>query len=182
MTAAPTTDAPKIEMSHIGLFVRDIAGMTEFYTRVLGFKITDGGALRGTDLVFLSRDPKDHHQIVLVSGRPPDGGTSVNQISFRVGSLAELRAFHDRLTAQGVGSLDPVDHGNAWSIYFRDPEDNRLEIFMDTPYYVRQPQREALDLAKSDQDIHAATEARFGGDESFKSFDQWRSEIAPTLN
>ena len=176
------TNAPKIEMSHVGLFVSDIDTMTEFYTRVLGFKVTDGGPLRGTELVFLSRDPKDHHQIVLVSGRAPDTTTSVNQISFRVQSIDELRAFHDLLSAEGVDQIDPVDHGNAWSIYFRDPDGNRLEVFMDTPFYVRQPQRETLDLSKSDQEIRATTEARFGSDASFKPFEEWRAEVTPKLN
>ena len=64
---------PVLSFSHFGFFVRDIPGMEDFYTRVLGFAVTDRGELdtpRGrVSLVFMTRDPKDHHQIVLASGR-----------------------------------------------------------------------------------------------------------------
>jgi catechol 2,3-dioxygenase len=40
-------------------------------------------------------------------------------------------------------------HGNAMSIYFRDPEGNRLEVFMDTPWYCEQPLREPIDLDRA---------------------------------
>ena len=40
-----------------------------------------------------------------------------------------------------------MDHGNAWSLYFRDPEGNRLEVFCDTQWYVEQPCLEDLDLS-----------------------------------
>lgn len=42
-------------------------------------------------LVFLSRDPNEHHQLVLASGRPaesnPPGFNVINQISLRVPDL-----------------------------------------------------------------------------------------------
>ena len=34
----------------------------------------------------------------------------------------------------------PLCHGNALSFYFSDPEKNGLEIFIDTPWDVEQPQ------------------------------------------
>ena len=83
--------------SHVGFYVREIAKMEDFYKRVMGFIVTDRGNLdtpRGpVDLVFLSRDPEEHHQIVLASGRPDDiDYVIVNQVSFRVPGLAYLRA------------------------------------------------------------------------------------------
>ena len=118
-----------LQFSHVGLFVTDMEKMADFYHRVLGFPITDRGFLAGgVELTFLSRDPRDHHQVVLVSGRPqglPD--RIVNQISFRLASLAELQRFFLRIRAEQVRELDPVCHGNAWSIYFRDPEGNTLD-------------------------------------------------------
>src|SRR5689334_10232051 len=90
---------PNLEFSHMGLSVRDIGRMERFYTEVLGFTVTDRGQAGGMDLVFLSRDPLDHHQIVLATGRPerlpentanPQFGPSINQISFKMGSIADL--------------------------------------------------------------------------------------------
>ena len=70
------TSVPRLSFSHVGIFVTDIARMEDFYTRVLGFTVTDRGDLetpRGRlQFVFLSRDPREHHQVVMASGRPAD--------------------------------------------------------------------------------------------------------------
>lgn len=39
-----------------------------------------------------------------------------------------------------------IPDSNAISIYARDPEGNRLEIFIDTPWYVDQPMRVPVDF------------------------------------
>ena len=31
-----------------------------------------------------------------------------------------------------VTNISPINHGNAWAIYFQDPEGNRIEVFTDT--------------------------------------------------
>lgn len=117
---------------HIGFHVREVARMEDFYKRVLGFTVTDRGELdtpRGTVyLVFLSRDPEEHHQIVLASGQPHDIAYNlVNQISFRVPDLAGLRALHQTLLHEkDVTEILPATHGNAISLYFRDPEGTRM--------------------------------------------------------
>ena len=175
------TDAPRFEMGHIGVYVTDLDRMTDFYSRVLGFKVTDGGPFGEMRMAFLSRDAGHHHQIVFLTGRPEESYNMINQISFKVSSLDDLRVYHDALLAEGVDEFDPTDHGNAWSIYFRDPEGNRLEVFMDTPWYVQQPQREVLDFSLSDEEIHETTRARFGAEESFRPVEEWRAEIAPTI-
>ncbi len=89
----------------------------------------------------------------------------MNQFSFKVGSLADLRTYYEAFVVDGIEGIDPVDHGNAWSVYFRDPEGNQLEVFTDTPWSVKQPRREVLDFSLSDEEIHEATLARFGDDE-----------------
>ncbi len=40
---------------------------------------------------------QEHHQLVLVSGRPISSESTVNQISLRADGLATLREMHDRL-------------------------------------------------------------------------------------
>jgi catechol 2,3-dioxygenase len=174
--------APVIAFSHLGIHVGDAAGMEDFYSRVLGFTVTDRGELGGAQLVFLSRDPREHHQIVQVAGRPERLPYNVvNQISFRVADLAELRRVYELLRGEAVRELVAVTHGNAWSLYFLDPDGNRLEIYTDTPWYVPQPLREPIDFAMSDAAIAAQTEALCRTLPGFRPHQEWRDEIAKKM-
>lgn len=173
--------------SHMGLSVKHMPRMEDFYTRVLGFTVTDRGLAGGMQLVFLSRNPFDHHQIVLASGRPselpantdnPQFGPSINQISFKMGSLADLRDMLERLTAEGGGNLFPANHGVAWSIYAHDPEGNNLEFFVDTEWYITQPFLIPLDFAKTDDEIVKLTKALCENNPGFEAYGEWRKKVA----
>ena len=165
--------------SHMGFYVRDLERMARFYKDVLCFTETDRGDLGTVQLVFLSRDPAEHHQVVLASGRPADLAFSViNQISMRVPDLRTLRLVRDRVAADGdVTDLMCATHGNAVSIYFRDPEGNRLEVFMDMPWYCEQPLREPIDLDQSDAAILERAEALARSRPKFQSRVQWQAEM-----
>ena len=166
--------------SHMGFYVRDIERMARFYKDVMGFFQTDQGLLGTVQLVFLSRDPTEHHQIVLATGRPTDMAFNViNQISLRVPDLATLRAVRDRASADpDVTELLCATHGNAVSIYFRDPEGNRLEVFMDTPWYCEQPLREVINLEDDDAAILAEAERIARQYPRFQLRATWQADIA----
>jgi catechol 2,3-dioxygenase len=165
--------------SHMGFYVRDLERMARFYKEVMCFFETDRGDLGTVQLVFLSRDPCEHHQIVLASGRPTDLPFSViNQISLRVPDLDTLRAVRDRVRADpDVTELLCATHGNAVSIYFRDPEGNRLEVFLDTPWYCEQPLRETINLDQSDEAVMAFAEALARSRPRFRSRAEWIAEM-----
>ena len=169
---------PDLSFSHVGIYVNDLAMMQDFYTRVLGFTVTDRGPQGETELAFLSRDPEEHHQVVMVSGRPDSLPFNVvNQISFRVRDLVALKQFHGVLRRERVSEISPVTHGNAISVYFRDPEGNRLELFIDTPWYCTQPCREPVDLSQPDEVIMATTERLARGLPGFKPRAEWAAEL-----
>ncbi len=169
-----------LAFSHMGFYVRDLERMARFYKDVMCFTETDRGDLGPVQLVFLSRDPAEHHQLVLASGRPADLSFSViNQISLRVPDLATLREVKRRVAADpGVSELLCATHGNAVSIYFRDPEGNRLEVFMDMPWYCEQPLREPIDLEQSDEAIMARAEALARSRPRFQPRAEWMAEMA----
>jgi len=176
------TSVPEFSFSHMGIFVTDPGRMEDFYTRVLGFAVTDRGPLGSLSLVFLSRDPREHHQIVLASGRPASGGFNpINQMSFRMADFAGLREMHRRLQAEGVAELAPVSHGNALSVYFKDPEGNRIELFVDTPWYVQQPLRVPMDMKLADAELWDWAEREARKQPGFKPVEEWRSELRGTL-
>ena len=171
-----------LAFSHLGLFVTDLPAMTRFYKEALQFTITDEGDLGSVQLVFLSRDPAEHHQLVLASGRPQDMAFNpVNQVSFRVPGLQQLRRFHERLIRAGAVDVAPVTHGNSISIYCRDPEGYRLEIFMDTPWYCDQPLREPIDFSRTDDDLMAQAEAIARRFPKFMPRAQWQAQIAERM-
>lgn len=178
-----TTASSTVAFSHFGFFVKDLEKMRAFYTRVLGFVETDRGVARGRPIVFLSRDPKEHHQIVLVEGRSGSlDDRVINQISLRVGSLAELKQRWALVKRESdVTDINPTDHGTAWSLYFRDPEGNRIELFVDSPWYVEQPRVDPLDLAASDDVIMARTHATIEKHPSFRPIEDWQREFAAKL-
>ncbi|MBS7660898.1 VOC family protein [Pseudomonas lalucatii] len=176
MSEAHATAFPDLALSHFELYVRDAARMEAFYTACLGFIVTDRGA--GADaMVFLSRNAGEHHQLVLnprPSGRPTD--SPLDHISFRVADLAGVRRFYQALRAEAGVAVDAVSHGSTWSIYFRDPEGNRLEVFADTPWHVDQPCRFAIDLERDDAQLLAFTEQQLRGRPGFRPVAQWRRE------
>jgi catechol 2,3-dioxygenase len=187
MTTHEKKTTANLMFSHMGLSVKDIVKMEGFYTRVLGFTVTDRGIAGGMKLVFLSRNPLDHHQIVLASGRPaelpantdnPQFGPSINQISFKMGSLADLRAILPGLESEGGGNLFPANHGVAWSIYAHDPEGNNLEFFVDTEWYIPQPFLIPLDLTKTDDEIIELTKAMCEKSAGFEPYREWRKKVA----
>ena len=108
---------------------------------------------------------------------------TVNHLAFRVDSLAELRALKARLDADGrAENVRPVTHGNAWSVYFEDPEGNGVELFLDTPWHVRQPQFVPLDLSKSDAEIAAWTKETFAGEPDFGPLSDYQAARARQLS
>ena len=190
MTTSTARPAPNLAFSHMGLSVKDIVKMEDFYTRVLGFTVTDRGTAGGMGLVFLSRDPLDHHQIVLATGRPeslpantanPQFGPSINQISFKMGSLADLREINQRLSEEGGKNLFPANHGIAWSIYAHDPEGNNLEFFVDSAWYITQPFLIPLEFSKTDDEIVALTKRLCEESAGFEPYPEWRRKVAARM-
>ena len=173
-----------LTLSHVGVYVKDMPKMVDFYTGFLGFAVSDRGASRGGgEIVFMTRDPREHHQFVLANGRPEDMNFNiVNQLSFRVDSLGTLRELHAGLGDEDIEMLGPVSHGNALSVYFLDPEGNRIELFVDTPWHCRQPVRVPMDMNLDDKALLAWAEAEAKKQPDFMPIDDWRARQARLMH
>lgn len=180
MTAAP----PNAQFRHVGIYVRDIEAMAQFYKRLLGLIVTDTGiAPSGGRIMFLSRSTTEHHQLVLVEGRTDAMGTGlINQLSFRLDSLADLRRYNEIIAAEGVRVDRTMNHGNAWSIYCYDPEGNRIELYAGSPWYVAQPCAETLDLDAPEAEIYARTEAMVRNNPTYVSAEDWARGLAEKVH
>ena len=163
------------QLSHCGIFVIDIDAMTRFYTQVFGLRLTDqgvGGTFKFT-LHFLSGTAGQHHQLVLASGRAPGTPSTVMQLSFKVEQIDDLRRVRASALSHGATQMRGMNHGNALSIYFLDPEGNTVEVYLDTPWYIPQPHGDALDLDKTDAQLWAETEANCRADPGFEMASSW---------
>jgi catechol 2,3-dioxygenase len=168
------------QLSHFGIFTRDIDLMTRFYTTVFGLRLTDQG-VGGTfkfKLHFLSGTGSQHHQLVLASGRGADAPSTVMQLSFKVGQIDDLRRVRASALAHGATQMRGMNHGNALSIYFHDPEANTVEVYLDTPWYIPQPHGDALDLDKTDAELWAETEAACRADPAFEMAADWAQRFS----
>ena len=141
-------------LGHVGIYAHDIMKMRDFYTRVIGLEVADED-LEGRGMCFLSSDPiSEHHEFVLMKGRQSDDETQViQQISFKVPSIQDLREYKSALDEEGMKIDRIVSHGNAFGMYFFDPEGNRVELYYKTGFPVPQPHGDPLDLSRSDEEL-----------------------------
>ncbi|WP_396229960.1 VOC family protein, partial [Frankia sp. CpI1-P] len=89
--------------------------------------------------------------------------------------------FHDKALELGATGMEGRNHGNSWSIYFLDPEGNRLELYTPTPWYVSQPWRVALDLADTDEVIREKTQALIEETATWSPVETWSASVAQRL-
>ncbi|MDR3512746.1 MAG: VOC family protein [Caulobacteraceae bacterium] len=172
-----------MQLGHVGIYVSDFDTMLSFYQSAFGFVVTDSVRSEQRALAFLTRDASSHHQFVLFTGRPEGVVSShlINQISFKLDKLSELQKTYFRLIEAGAQEIDPITHGTAWSVYFRDPEGNRLEVYVETPWYITQPHRTPIDLTKPIDQIYAETEALCRMNPSFQPMRDWRLQAAAAI-
>lgn len=171
------------QMSHCAIYVKDLDRLAAFYSEVLGLVVSDEG--RGmtfeADFVFFTGDPDKHHQFVLVTGRDTGTPSTVNQISFRVETIEQLRIVRDRAVKAGAPKISPLNHGNALSIYIQDFEGNTIEVYLDTPWYRPQPCGFPLDLSESDDEIMRKTEEICRSHEKFMTRADWMAEVSSRI-
>jgi len=149
-------------VSHFEIRAHDQAVMEKFYTEVLGFIVSDRGVLnagpmKGRELIFLSHSPEEHHQIVLIPSDVTDQGGGIGHVAFRVDTLDEVKSVFEKVRKLPHAKPEPVSHANTWSVYFRDPEGNRIEIFTQTPWHATQPCRFDVDYDQPDAALKQAT-------------------------
>ena len=152
-------------LGHVGIYAHDIMKMRDFYTRVIGLEVADED-LEGRGMCFLSSDPiSEHHEFVLMKGRQSDDETQViQQISFKVPSIQDLREYKAALDGEGMKIDRIVSHGNAFGMYFFDPEGNRIELYCKTGFPVPQPHGDPIDLEASNEELIGIARAAIPAD------------------
>jgi len=121
------------KLGHVVLMVRDLKRSAEFYTKVLGLRISDvyPESMMPGGMVFM-RFNADHHGLALVGqGKKDSGNIELHHLAFEVGTLDEVLRARTHLRKHKV----PIDFegrrraGCQVAVEFRDPDNHRLEIY-----------------------------------------------------
>ena len=120
------------KLGHVVLNVRDAVKSREFYTRALGLKVAYESADHRA--VFLSVGTQ-HHDLALfqhATGEPADRSQpGLHHTAWQLASFEELQAAYRDLQSAGITVESVVEHNVTRSIYFHDPDGNRVELYCD---------------------------------------------------
>jgi catechol 2,3-dioxygenase len=121
-------------VQHCVLNCRDVEASKQFYTEVLGMEVVSYNQER--KMAFLSFGT-EHHDIALFQF-PTEAAAlepnhlGLNHLALEIeGGEDQLKELYARLTAHQVRIDRVTDHVMSRSVYFFDPDGNRLEIFCD---------------------------------------------------
>lgn len=140
-------------LGHFGLNNEQVTETLHFYVDMLGFRISDSVDLKSRSTsperfdgltntkIYFTRYGTDHHSFVIDNepairalrpGRPVWPEMTISQISWQVGSLAEV-ANAARWIREGqradIGKTGRDMPGSNWHVYFRDPEGHNNELY-----------------------------------------------------
>jgi catechol-2,3-dioxygenase len=126
------------KFAHIVYRTRRFEEMIAWYEKVFEAKVQ----YRNPVLAFLTYD-EEHHRFAFANlsvinpegaasaGRPrPDAG--VDHVAYTYASLADLVDTYTRLKREGIVPYWPIRHGPTLSLYYKDPDGNRIEFQVDS--------------------------------------------------
>ncbi|KAK9422931.1 putative Glyoxalase/Bleomycin resistance protein/Dihydroxybiphenyl dioxygenase [Seiridium unicorne] len=129
-TNPPATVLSPSKLAHVVLRTNKLAEMVKFYKDFLG----SYSVFENEMLAFLTYDD-EHHRIAII-GMPGTTAKEPNScglehIAFSFDSLSDLLLSYRQRRAKGILPEWPVNHGPTTSIYYKDPDGNRLETQVD---------------------------------------------------
>lgn len=128
-----------VQLAHIVRRTSRFAGMLEWYGTVLAAEIVHQDGM----LAFLTYDD-EHHRIAIANlpgledASPMSAGT--DHVAFTYADLGDLLYTYERLKAAGIEPFWCINHGPTTSMYFKDPDGNRVELQVDNL-----PTRDSID-------------------------------------
>lgn len=121
------------KIGHVVLRVRDLQRSVDFYTGVLGFKVSDvyPEDMMPGGMVFM-RFGTDHHGVALVGGmREASTGSELHHFAFEVATLDEVFRARKHLREHGAEITFEGRRraGVQIAVEFKDPDGHWLEIY-----------------------------------------------------
>lgn len=130
---------PPSKLAHIVFQTNRIEELRDWYCAVLGGQVI----YENPNLSFVTYDD-EHHRVAFVNFgplAPRDTHTELmiktteqpglHHVAFTFGSMGELLDNYVRLRDRGIRPFFCVNHGPTTSMYYRDPDGNRVELQID---------------------------------------------------
>ena len=130
--------APK-QLAHVVLRTNRFEEMVAWYRTVLAAEVVFSDGMLG----FLTYD-EEHHRIAIatIPGLEERAPTAVgtDHVAFTFATLGDLLHTYVRLAGEGITPFWCINHGPTTSMYYKDPDGNRVELQIDNL-----PTRESID-------------------------------------
>ena len=116
--------------AHFVLRTRKLEESIAWYETVVGMEIVH----RNEFLAFLSYD-EEHHRLALVvtpqEAEAPPGAAGLDHVAYAFDTLGDLLRTYKRLAGLGIKPVWSINHGPTTSLYYADPDGNRVEFQVD---------------------------------------------------
>jgi catechol 2,3-dioxygenase-like lactoylglutathione lyase family enzyme len=118
------------KFAHAVLRTNKFKQMVDWYKTVLQANIVFENQM----LAFMTYDD-EHHRLAIaafpgIEDRAPRAA-GLDHLAYTYSSLGDLVATYERLKAAGITPAVPINHGLTLSMYYRDPDGNKVELQID---------------------------------------------------
>lgn len=134
MTTAEITSVvlPPTKLAHVVLKTSNFASMVSWYKAALGAHAT----YENPGMAFLTYD-REHHRIAIANlpdCRSPDNpmqASGLEHIAFTYATLRDMVTSYKQRKARHILPVWSVNHGTTTSMYYQDPDGNKIEVQVD---------------------------------------------------
>jgi catechol-2,3-dioxygenase len=118
------------KLAHIVRRTSRFEEMVRWYETVLGAEVVHSDGV----LAFLTYDD-EHHRIAIAGipglDDPPAMAAGTDHVAFSYADLGDLLYTYARLKRAGIEPYWCINHGPTTSMYYKDPDENRIELQVD---------------------------------------------------
>ena len=127
--------AKPVKFAHVVYMTRRYDQMIAWYRDVFEADVV----YENPALAFLTYDDEHHRfafanlDVLKPGGKSPDdrGEIGVNHVAYTYANVRDLLGTYARLKSAGIAPYWPVHHGTTMSLYYADPDGNRMEFQVD---------------------------------------------------
>ena len=118
------------KFAHAVLATKQLKPMVDWYCAVLCAEVVHSNEM----LAFLTYD--DEHHRIAIAAVPglvdkPRHSVGLDHLAYTYANLGDLVFTYERLKQAGILPVATINHGPTTSMYYRDPDGNRVELQID---------------------------------------------------